>query len=144
MVLSFTHSNVSLLYFVVVVVVVVFALFCQTGFLFFSNKFSHSALMFLQLCLFLSFTYKRHTGRKRDRMMSYIVVRLIAFFFDENFLKTLISNDNNLFIFLHYREVYPRVLECILQTESSEMILSNKDEILETLNIVATDSGMSL
>lgn len=103
--------------------------------------------MFLQLCLFLSFTYKRHTGRKRDRMMSYIVVRLIAFFFDENFLKTLISNDNNLFIFLltdHYREVYPRVLECILQTESSEMILSNKDEILETLNIVATDSGMSL
>lgn len=40
-----------------------------------------------------------------------------------------------------YRELYPRVLECILQTESSEMILSNKDEILETLNIVATDAG---
>lgn len=29
-----------------------FVFFCQTGFLFFSNKFSHSALMLLQLCLF--------------------------------------------------------------------------------------------
>ena len=81
-------------------------------------------------------------------MTSYIVVRLIAFFFDENFFKylstkSLISNDNNLCIFFNlYRELYPRVLECILQTESSEMILSNKDEILETLNIVATDAGL--
>lgn len=41
----------------------------------------------------------------------------------------------------NYRELYPRVLECILQTESAELILLNKDEILETLNIVANDEG---
>lgn len=40
--------------------------------------------------------------------------------------------------------MYPRVLECILQTESPELMLSHKDEILETLDMVASDTGKSI
>lgn len=42
-----------------------------------------------------------------------------------------------------FREMYPRVLECILQTESPELMLSHKDEILETLDMIASDTGKS-
>ena len=37
--------------------------------------------------------------------------------------------------------MYPRVLECILQTESPELMLNHKDEILETLGTIANDQG---
>lgn len=47
----------------------------------------------------------------------------------------------NLFSLLNYREVYPRVLECILQTELPELLLNHKDEILATLEAVANDTG---
>lgn len=39
------------------------------------------------------------------------------------------------------REIYPRVLECILQTELPELMLSHKDEILATLDAIANDTG---
>lgn len=39
------------------------------------------------------------------------------------------------------REIYPRVLECILQTELPELMLNNKDEILDTLDTIANDTG---
>ncbi|KAG5680723.1 hypothetical protein PVAND_010213 [Polypedilum vanderplanki] len=42
------------------------------------------------------------------------------------------------------RELYPRVLECVLQTESSELILTHQDEILETLEIIANDKEMEV
>lgn len=45
-------------------------------------------------------------------------------------------------MYIFCSELYPRVLESILQTESSELILAHKEEILETLNIVANDAGM--
>lgn len=51
-----------------------------------------------------------------------------------------LTNDELFFVY-NCRELYPRVLECILQTESSEIILAHKDEILETLEIVANDKG---
>ncbi|CRK99084.1 CLUMA_CG012209, isoform A, partial [Clunio marinus] len=41
------------------------------------------------------------------------------------------------------KEAYPRVLECILQTESPELMLTHKDEILDTLDTIAIDSGKS-
>lgn len=39
------------------------------------------------------------------------------------------------------REIYPRVLECILQTESPELIMSKKDEILDSLDQIANDQS---
>lgn len=45
--------------------------------------------------------------------------------------------------FFNYREGYPRVLECILQTESPEVMLNHKDEILATLDKIANDQGKS-
>lgn len=44
----------------------------------------------------------------------------------------------------HCREIYPRVLECILQTELPELMLNNKDEILDTLDMIANDTGKRL
>lgn len=90
---------------------------------------------------------KRHTRGSGD-----YIVRLIAFFWWEYtiFYYSHSMNFNLIFLFsflfslTNYRELYPRVLECILQTELPELILSSKDEILETLNIVANDAGTFL
>jgi len=48
-----------------------------------------------------------------------------------------------LVFFSSYREIYPRVLECILQTELPELMLNHKDEILDTLETIANDLGKS-
>lgn len=45
---------------------------------------------------------------------------------------------------MEQRELYPRVLECVLQTESAEIILAHQDEILETLEHVANDKEMEV
>lgn len=123
--------------------------FCQTGFLFFSNKFSHSALMLLQLCLFYthmpwvySWAKKAHTRRwGLYRAVDYLLLMRIYIFLLHS---SHSMNFNLIFLLSNYRELYSRVLECVLQTESPELILSNKDEILETLNIVANDAGTFL
>lgn len=45
------------------------------------------------------------------------------------------------FLSHNYREIYSRVLECILQTELPELMLNHKDEILATLDTIAHDTG---
>lgn len=59
-------------------------------------------------------------------------------------IKMHFSRDFNQPIFLfffHCREIYPRVLECILQTELPDLMLNHKDEILDTLDTIANDTG---
>lgn len=48
---------------------------------------------------------------------------------------------NSISFSYNYREIYPRVLECILQTESLDIMLNHKDEILDTLDTIANDTG---
>lgn len=53
-------------------------------------------------------------------------------------------NRNFFLVSFNCREIYPRVLECILQTELPELMLNNKDEILDTLDAIANDTGKFL